>query len=79
MPRARLYELVRTHTVTGAVFTDGALRNIRAAEQRVAWCGTDNLALTRPVASSHAVAAGEAFKAGRPFELGPYRFELREL
>lgn len=68
--------LRRTYLATGALMLDH-VKTLREAEQRVAWCATDNLLMTRSAASAEAVQAGAAFKAGEPFVLnGQYRFEI---
>jgi hypothetical protein len=49
----------------------------RMAESLVAWCGADNLAMTRAAATSAGTEAGKAFDAGEPYTLeGQYRFEI---
>lgn len=68
----------RTNLITGATLED-SVKDLRGAEQRVAWCGTDNLSMTRVVASAAAVEAGAAFRAGEPYVLNEqYRFEIVE-
>lgn len=66
----------RTNLATGHVL-DHDVHSLRQAEALVAWCGTDNLHMTRGVASVAAIAAGQAFKQGRPYTLNDqYRFEV---
>lgn len=68
-------KLTRTHD-NGAVLIDGHVPDKRAARQRVAWCATDNLAMTR----KDAAAAADAYPAepDEPYVLGPYTFVLTE-
>lgn len=71
-----MIDVKRTYLPTGAEFWDH-VETIRDAETRVAWCGTDNLNMTRRVAGAAAAKAGEAFRRGEVFVLeGQYRFEL---
>jgi hypothetical protein len=71
-------ELRRTHE-DGAVFIDGNVATRRLVEQRVAWCATDNLGMSRKEASAAAVDAGRVLSRGEKFVLGPFTFELVEL
>lgn len=68
-------KLTRTHD-NGAVFVDGHVPDKRTARQRVAWCATDNLAMTR----KDAAAAANAYPAelNEPYRLGHYTFVLTE-
>lgn len=65
--------LTRTHE-NGAVFIDGSITSKSHARRRVAWCGTDNLGMTR----SSAAAAADAYPADldEPYVLGPFTFVL---
>lgn len=78
---AKQRDLLRTHE-GGALLIDGLVgstrEQLRAAEQRVAWCCTDNLAMSRQEASQHAVAAGRAFTRGETYAVGEYTFELKD-
>ena len=70
-------ELVRTNTETGAVLRQGFAdlrppKLLADARRRVAWCGTDNLGMSRVQAS---VAAQQVTVLDKPFVLGHYRFE----
>lgn len=68
--------LRRTNLATGDQL-EQHVETKRMAESLVAWCGVDNLRMTKPVAGAAAVAAGKAFDAGEPYTLeASYRFEV---
>lgn len=70
--------LRRRDVATDAVL-DQEVGSIREAEQRVAWCGTDNLNMTRKVASAAALAAGTAFRHDALYVLNDqYTFRLTD-